>query len=232
MAKTGIIIQARMGSTRLPGKILKEINDRVLLKHIVDRLGVINDMTTVVIATSDLPGDDVVEQWCNENNVLCFRGDEQNVLSRYFKCANKYGFSHIVRMTADNPFPDVEEVANLIDFHIKNHNDFSESFSVLPIGVGCEIFTFSTLEEDMRLATLPHHFEHVDEYILENLNDYKHGVLVVPETKNHPKVRLTVDTEEDYQRAIYIAKNSKTGLANTEEAIRLAKEFEKENASK
>jgi len=227
MVKTGIIIQARMGSTRLPGKILKTINDRVLLKHIVDRLSAIADKATLVIATSDLPGDDVVEEWCKENNVLCFRGDEQNVLSRYFKCASKYGFSYIVRMTADNPFPDVEEVSNLIDFHINNHNDFSESFSVLPIGVGCEIFTFSTLEEDMRLATLPHHFEHVDEYILENLDDYKHGVLTVAENKNYPKVRLTVDTEEDYDRACFIAKNSKTGLADTEEAIRLAEEYEK-----
>ncbi len=224
--KVGIIIQARMGSTRLPGKILKTINDRVLLAHITDRLSAIKDKAKVVIATSNLPGDDVVEEWCNENNVSCFRGDEQNVLSRYYQCAARENFSHIVRMTADNPFPDVEEVANLIDFHINSHNDFSESFSVLPIGVGCEIFSFSTLEEDMRLATLPHHFEHVDEYILENLKDYKHGVLTVPEAKNRPEVRLTVDTEEDYNKACYIAKNCATGLATCEEAIALATKYE------
>lgn len=226
MAKVGIIIQARMGSTRLPGKILKVINDRVLLKHIIDRLETIKDVASVVIATSNLPGDDVVEEWCDENGVQVFRGDEQNVLSRYFQCATKYNFSHIVRMTADNPFPDVEELRKLIEYHISNHNDFSENHSVLPIGVGAEMFTYALLEEDMRLSTLPHHFEHVDEYILENLDDYKHGVLKVSEEKNHPEIRLTVDTEEDYNRAVYIASHSLTGLATTEEAIALASEFE------
>lgn len=226
MPKVGIIIQARMGSTRLPGKILKVINDRVLLKHIIDRLETIKDRATVVIATSNLPGDDVVEEWCNENGVQVFRGDEQNVLSRYFQCATKYNFSHIVRMTADNPFPDVEELRKLIEYHISNHNDFSENHSVLPMGVGAEMFTYALLEEDMRLSTLPHHFEHVDEYILENLDDYKHGVLKVSSEKNHPEIRLTVDTEEDYNRAVYIASHSLTGLATTEEAIKLASEFE------
>lgn len=224
--KTGIIIQARMGSTRLPGKILKKINDRVLLAHIIDRLAAIKDKAEVVIATSTLPGDDVVEEWCREHDVKCFRGDEQNVLSRYYECAMKNNFSYVVRMTADNPFPDVEEVASLIDFHIKEKNDFSESFSVLPIGVGCEIFSFHTLEEDMRLATLPHHFEHVDEYILENLSDYKHGVLQVSEEKNKPDVRLTVDTEDDYNKACFIAENCENGLATTLEAIALAKKYE------
>ena len=81
---TGIIIQARTGSTRLPGKILKVINDRTLLDHIIDRLKELEEKAVVVIATSTLPGDDAVEQFCKEKGVLCFRGSESNVLSRYY----------------------------------------------------------------------------------------------------------------------------------------------------
>ncbi|MCI9429498.1 MAG: NTP transferase domain-containing protein [Lachnospiraceae bacterium] len=222
---TGIIIQARCGSTRLPGKILKVIHDRTLLDHIIDRLKALQEEAVIVIATSTLPGDDRVEQFCREKGVLCFRGSESNVLSRYYECAREQGFDHIVRLTADNPFVDVEEVDRLIAFHKESGNDFSESFSQLPIGVGAEIFCFSALEEDMKRASMPHHFEHVDEYILENMDKFKTGTLRVEESKNRPDVRLTVDTQEDYEKACYIAAHSKTGLATTQEAISLCSQF-------
>ncbi len=221
----GIIIQARTGSTRLPGKILKMINDRTLLDHIIDRLKMLKTPVTVVIATTVLPGDDVVEEWCKNKGVLCFRGDENNVLSRYYECALKYSFDHIVRMTADNPFPDIEELDRLINFHIENGNGFSENFSGLPIGVGMEMFSMDTLSDDMDNASMPHHFEHVDEYVLENMNKYKTGIASVPESKHFPDIRLTVDTEDDYKKACFIASNCKTGLATTEEAIYLCSQY-------
>lgn len=222
---TGIIIQARMGSTRLPGKILKVIHDRTLLDHIIDRLKELTEEASIVIATSDLPGDDAVEQFCREKGVLCFRGSESNVLSRYYECAVKYGFSDIVRLTADNPFVDAEEVGRLIAYHKECGNEFTESFSQLPIGVGAEIFSFAALKEDMEKASMPHHFEHVDEYILDNMEKFKTGVLQVPESKHMPDVRLTVDTQEDYEKACYIAAHSRTGLAATEEAVALCSQF-------
>lgn len=222
---TGIIIQARMGSTRLPGKILKTINDRTLLDHILDRLKGLTVDARVVIATSTHAGDDVVEEYCRGRGVACFRGSEDNVLSRYYLCAKERGFDHIVRMTADNPFPDVEEISNLISYHIEQGNGFTESFSRLPIGVGAEIFSFEALSIDMEKASMPHHFEHVDEYILENMSEFKTGVLEVPPEKHFPQVRLTVDTQEDYEKACYIAAHSKTGLATTIEAIALEKEY-------
>lgn len=222
---TGIIIQARTGSTRLPGKILKPINDRTLLDHIIDRLQELKEEAVIVIATSTLPGDDSVEQFCREKGVLCFRGSESNVLSRYYECAKEQGFDHIVRLTADNPFVDVEEVDRLIAYHKACGNEFTESFSQLPIGVGAEIFSFPALEEDMAKASMPHHFEHVDEYILENMDKFKTGTLQVAESKNKPDVRLTVDTQEDYEKACYIAAHSKTGLATTEEAIALCWQY-------
>lgn len=222
---TGIIIQARTGSTRLPGKILKKINDRMLLEHIIDRLQELKSRAVVVIATSILPGDDVVEDFCKEKGVLCFRGSESNVLSRYYECAKEQGFTDIVRLTADNPFVDVEEVDRLIAYHKECGNDFTESFSVLPMGVGAEIFSFAALSEDMQKASMPHHFEHVDEYILENMDKFKTGTLTVAPEKNRPEVRLTVDTKEDYEKACFIAKKCKTGLADTVEAIALCSQY-------
>ena len=222
---TGIIIQARTGSSRLPGKILKVIHDRTLLDHIIDRLAALRAEAVVVIATSTLPGDDAVEEFCRKKGVCCFRGSESNVLSRYYECAKQYGFDHIVRLTADNPFVGVEEVDRLIRYHTENGNDFTESFSQLPIGVGAEIFSFPALKTDMERASMPHHFEHVDEYILENMESFRTGTLPVAEQKNRPALRLTVDTQEDYEKACYIAAHSRSGLADTQEAIALCLQY-------
>ena len=127
----GIIIQARMGSHRLPGKILKDFDGKTLLGHIIYRLSYLQFPVKIVIATSNSKQDDPVEFFCRKEGILCFRGSEHNVLKRYYECAVAYGFQNIVRMTGDNPFCDVEELDKLIEYHLKMKNDFSENFSVL-----------------------------------------------------------------------------------------------------
>ncbi len=164
----GIILQARMGSTRLPGKILKTIGRKSILEHIFFRLSYLEHQVLLVVATSDCSKDDVVEKYCLDRKVQCFRGSENNVLDRYYRCAQKYFFKNIVRMTADNPFTDMEELDRLIDLHIENRNDYSHSFGVMPLGVGVEIFTFSALERSHREGTAPNHIEHVNEYMQEH----------------------------------------------------------------
>ena len=131
----------------------------------------------------------------------------------------------IVRMTGDNPFPDIEELDRLIEFHKKNHMDFSENFSVLPIGVGMEIMSYRALKDSYLHATLPKHFEHADEYILDYLDQYKHGTLEVPTTKNKPEVRLTVDTSMDYDKACFILKMAKGSYVTTEDAIAYSNQY-------
>lgn len=222
---TGIIIQARMGSTRLPGKILKDFCGKSLLEHIIFRLAALKKPAHVVIATSNLEQDDVVQNFCEQHLITCFRGDEQNVLKRYYDCALKYGFDNIVRMTGDNPFPDIEELDRLIEFHISNNNDYSECFSVLPIGVGMEIFGFNALKVSMEKSTMPHHFEHVDEYILENTNLFRTGTLSAVSSKNKNDIRLTVDTQEDYDKVCYIIKSSTNEYITTEEAIKICLQY-------
>jgi spore coat polysaccharide biosynthesis protein SpsF len=224
-AKLGIIIQARMGSTRLAGKIMLRLGSKPLLEHILHRLSLLRHRARTVIATTFKPQDDIVEAFCKEKGIEFFRGSESNVLKRYYLCAKAYGFDTIVRLTGDNPFVDVEELDRLIEMHTDSKSDFSHSFRSLPVGVGAEIFKFSALERSFSEAKSPHHLEHVDEYLLENPWLFKTTELTVTGPKNRPKVRLTVDTEEDYRRACFIVEHAKTDPVTTEEAIRLCSQF-------
>jgi spore coat polysaccharide biosynthesis protein SpsF len=221
----GIIIQARMNSSRCPGKILKMIHDKTLLEHIMLRLSYLRHQARVVIATTDSASDDIVETYCKKNGIACFRGSEANVLERYYLCAKAYGMNPIVRLTGDNPFVDVEELDRLIEMRTNSKSDFSHSFKSLPVGVGAEMFTFAALEQSFLEAKAPHHLEHVDEYLLENPRRFKTTELTVTGPKNRPDVRLTVDTETDYRRACFIVEHAKTDPVTTEEAIRLCSQF-------
>ena len=221
----GLILQARLGSTRLPGKILKPLNSHSLLEHIVLRLAKLKHDAILVIATVDNQENNKVEVLSRRLGVACFRGSEKNVLERYYLCARKYGFTHIVRLTGDNPFTDIEELDNLIELHLEKGSDFSHSLSSLPIGVGAGIFTFAALEKSYHEAKLPHYLEHVDEYVLEHPGIFKISVLEVPPAKHYPDVRLTVDTEEDYQKARFIMTHASSLHLSTEEAISLCTHY-------
>ena len=221
----GMILQARMGSSRLPGKILKIIGDKTLLGHIFYRVSFLKHPVKLVLATSNKPGDNIVEEFCQKNGVECFRGSENHVLERYYLCSKKYGFDNIIRITGDNPFPDIEEIDRLIDLHIISGADYSQSSMSLPVGTGAEIFTFNALEKSYLEGKKQNHIEHVNEYIQENPEIFKISLLAVPDVKNRPDIRLTIDTEEDYNRACFIVNNSKNEYITTEEAISLCSQF-------
>jgi len=214
-----------MGSTRLPGKVLKPIAGRSLLAHVVGRLEMLNHAHKAVVATSDLAADDTIAAWCRQEGAACFRGSEQDVLARYDGAAEAFGLDPVIRLTADNPFTDMEELDRLIELHHAQGNDFSHSFAALPIGVGAEIFSRTALAHSARDGHAPHHREHVDEYMIENPQIFRTGILAVEGAKNRPDLRLTVDTEEDYRRACFIADLVADKWATTEEAITLCSRF-------
>lgn len=217
----GVIIQARMGSTRLPGKVLKPIAGKALLDHVLGRLSLLACPIRVVVATSDLPQDDAIAQHCLTRDVPVFRGSEADVLDRYYQCARENRFEHIVRLTADNPFTDMGELRRLIEQHLTQHNDYTHSFGSMPLGVGAEIFSFAALEKSAREGHAPNHREHVNEYVQEHPDVFKIGVLEIPVAKRRPDLRLTVDTEDDYQRACAMAEHAPDRWVGTEEAIQL-----------
>ena len=214
-----------MGSTRLPGKILKNIGSKNLLEHILFRLKVLQNKSTIIIATTDLEKDDIVSSFCSTHNISCFRGSEDDVLQRYYLCAKQNDFDHVVRLTGDNPFTDIEELDNLINLHISSKSDYSRSFSSLPKGVGAEIFTMKALEESYLKSHKENHKEHVNEYIEENESCFKISELKTDTQKNRPQISLTVDTEDDYNKACYIVNNSKQEYINTKEAINLCLQY-------
>ncbi len=224
----GVILQARMGSQRLPGKVLKNIGDKPLLAHIVSRVRQRAPHVGFVVATSTMSRDDVIAAFCESNKTDCFRGSEENVLERYVQCMETYGFTQVVRLTGDNPFPDIDEMNCLIDFHLKQDLQYSENLSVLPEGVGMEIMSADALRESLEKSYLPKHFEHVDEYILDNLEQFRHGTCDTIPDKYFHDVRLTVDTSEDLQCARYIVEHSQGAYITTELAIRLRRQYEEE----
>lgn len=210
-----------MGSTRLPGKILRPIGNRLLLEHVLHRLSFLAHPATVVVATTEAARDNVVAEFCERTNVACFRGSENDVLARYYHCARRWRFDQIVRLTADNPFTDIEELDRLLDLHAATNSDFSHSFTTLPVGVGAEVFSYDALEASFLEGHATYHREHVDEFLLENGARFKTSVLAAPAAKNRPDVRLTVDTEEDLRRACFIVEYAASDPINTIEAIEL-----------
>jgi spore coat polysaccharide biosynthesis protein SpsF len=214
-----------MGSTRLPEKVLKKIQDKNLLEHILFRLSKLEHSVQVVIATSILEKDDAIEFFCKKSNIRFFRGSESNVLERYYMCAKENNFKQIVRLTGDNPFLDVEELDNLIELHIKTNADYSRSFASLPKGVGAEIFTFEALELSYKNGFKENHIEHVNEYIEENEDKFKIEELEVKGEKNRPDCSLTVDTKEDYKKACFIVENAKDEYITTQKAIELCLQY-------
>lgn len=225
MTSVGLVVQARMGSTRLPGKVLRPVGHLPLLGHVIGRLSLLPGCWPVVVATSTDVRDEVIVAWCRQARVAIYRGSENDVLDRYVQCARASDFAHVVRLTADNPFTDVTELGRLVQYHLAGGFDYTHSFGMMPLGVGAEIFTRTALDRSHAEGLEPHHREHVNEYIQEHPESFRIGVLEVPVYKRAPNLRLTVDTEEDWRRADTLARHSQERWLGTQEAITLCSSF-------
>ena len=215
--KVGVILQARMGSMRLPGKVLKPLLGRPMLEWILIRLGRMKNVVETCVATSSAPGDRVLIDFLKENGIPYFVGSETDVLDRYYQCAKARKYAHVVRATADNPFVDPDAGDDLVDLHFTRKTDYANSFpeqgSGFPKGTGLEIFSFAALETSWRKGHAPHHREHVNEFILENLSQFKHCILEAGADKRAPNISLTVDLPDEFVLAerIYREYFSATG---------------------
>tara|TARA_Y100000996_G_C22448341_1_gene612719 strand:- start:149 stop:835 length:687 start_codon:yes stop_codon:yes gene_type:complete len=198
--KDGFIIQARMGSERLPGKSLKKINNIPILVKIIrslKRKKKFKDIL-IIVATTNLKIDDIIVKLSLKENVTIFRGSSNNVLERYFLAAKKYRLRNIIRLTSDNPFVDTLFLEKLIQIHLKNKNDYTSSKETLPIGMGAEILTFGSLKKAYKFSTSKKDKEHVCDYILDNNKKFKiQNLKFKISSKKIKKLRLTVDTQKD-----------------------------------
>lgn len=220
--RIGVVLQARMGSSRLPGKVMRVLAGQPMLGHILDRLQRAVRPDLLIVATSDLPADAPVVKFASARGLPVFRGSEADVLDRYYQTSRAFELDHVVRATADNPFVDPEELDRLVAHHLATQADYTHAFGQLPIGVGVECFTMDALARSWQEGHAPHHREHVNEYIPEHPDRFRIEELDVPADKRASDLRLTVDTPEDFARAEALYGAVPPGmLPSTQDAIRL-----------
>ena len=204
----GCIIQARMGSSRLPGKVMKPLDgENPLLYSIIDQLKNCELIDVIVVATTNLDEDDIIVKYLKKIGVKYHRGSSEDVLDRYYQCAKKFSFSAIVRIPADKPFIDPEFVDSIIKKFRIEHFDYISTFlpPTFPIGSEVEIFSFDCLEKTWKNANLPSEREHVTPYIYNNKNKFK--ILNIKNDKDESNLRWAVDRKEDYELALKIVTN-------------------------
>lgn len=170
------IIQARMASTRLPGKVLAEVNGRPLLSLLLDRLQAVPEINHIVVATTENQTDDILVEWLDKENVDFYRGNSEDVLERFYLCSLKYNPDLIVRVTADDPLKDPGLISEAIGYFSKEDkldycsNTLRPSY---PEGLDIEVFRFEALKYSYFHATLPSEREHVTPYIWKNTSLFR-----------------------------------------------------------
>jgi spore coat polysaccharide biosynthesis protein SpsF (cytidylyltransferase family) len=167
MKGTFAIIQARMGSTRLPGKILKPLLSTPMLARMLERVKRAKKLDAIIVATTDKPEDDATAELAKKYGVKVFRGSEHDVLDRFYRAAREAGADIVLRLTGDCPLMDPEVIDRVIAHFQETRGaiDYCGTPSNYPEGLDIEIFNFSALEEAVRFATLPSEREHVTPYI-------------------------------------------------------------------
>jgi spore coat polysaccharide biosynthesis protein SpsF len=199
--ETALIVQARMTSTRLPGKVLKEVLGRPLLDYQVERLRRVRLQDGLIIATTVNTTDEPLVAFCEERKIPYYRGSEDDVLARYLEAAETFDVANIVRITSDCPLIDPEIVDRVIGTFFNNRENTDYVANTLertfPRGLDCEIFSSDLLREIDKLATDSSEREHVTSYIYKHLEKYR--LMNVAGEEDLSRYRWTVDTAEDFE---------------------------------
>lgn len=193
------ILQARMSSSRLPGKVLKEIMGKPMLELQIERILRSKQIDKLVVATSDCKEDDAIESLCKKLLLDCYRGSLNNVLDRFYNAALQYIPNHIVRLTGDCPLTDPEVIDDLIRFYLDGDYDYANNCSnpMLPDGLDAEIFSFAALKKAWEVPTNSLQQEHVTLYFEDNPQIFQTAVLTYH--YDHSHLRWTVDEPQDFE---------------------------------
>lgn len=205
------IIQARMSSSRLPGKVLKEAGGRALLERMVERVQKSKLVDETWVATTVDPSDDELAAFCGSHGLKYFRGNLMDVLDRYYQAALHAHADIIVRLTGDCPFIDADLIDKTISALLENQADFACNRlppplkRTYPIGLDVEVCTFAALERAWKEAKEKHEREHVMPYLYEQEGRFK--VVKIDHSQDLGELRWTVDTPQDLEfvRAVYTA---------------------------
>lgn len=199
------IIQARMGSTRLPGKVLVDLEGETVLARVIARLRRSRLIDELLVATSAMPADDAIVRACADLSVACFRGDESDVLDRYYRAAQSAKADVVVRITSDCPLIDPEITDKTTAAFLDKRPDYASNVLVrtYPRGLDTEIIACQALAKVWEIARQPYEREHVTPYFYEHPREFK--ILSVTGDSDYSSYRWTLDTPEDLEllRAVY-----------------------------
>lgn len=192
------IIQARLGSSRLPGKVLLPLAGKPILAWVIDGARAIHGIDNVVVATTSSPSDDAVADWCETNGILFHRGPEDDVLKRFHEAALRFKADVVMRLTADCPLLDPAVCGQVLMLFKRTLADYAASCNPpsWPDGLDCEVFTFAALDAADKAATRPSDREHVTPFIRNNRYRFKVESLIAP-LPGLTSERWTVDYPED-----------------------------------
>ncbi len=197
----GAIIQARMGSSRLPGKVMMSLADRPLLFHVVERIKYSKKISSIILATSSKKQDEPLVKLAKSLGITSYVGSELDVLKRYYCAASSNSFDLIVRICADCPLVDPIEIDKMVELHMNSSCDYTDNKhdEGPPIGIGAEIISYPALEKAHKESKDYYYREHVTTYIKDNPDLFKICHLDAPVNKVNNRLRLVVDYPQDYE---------------------------------
>jgi len=195
------ILQARTGSSRLPGKVLRKIKGKTLLELYLDRVKHSRLIDKIVVATTTKPSDNVIEELAKKLGFDCFRGSENDLLDRFWQCAKKYKADVVVRLTSDNIFVDYQVLDRAIKIFIENQVDFVTNHfePTYPEGLDVEVYSIGALERSWQEAQLLSEREHVFPYIQNHQSQFK--IINFGQEPDYSHLRWTIDYECDFEMA-------------------------------
>lgn len=193
-------IEARMGSSRLPGKVLMSAHNEPMLMHLVRRLRAVTAIDEVVIATTNNPADQVIVDFASSADVKYYRGSEDDVFKRVIEAGEKYGADVLVQITGDCPVIDPDLVDQTISTFFHNDVDYASNSIVrsYPIGMDTQVISMPVLKASYQLTDDPLDREHVSRYLWQRPDQYKFAHLVAPPSLCWPDLRLVLDELDDY----------------------------------
>ena len=220
----GCIIQARMGSSRLPGKVIQKVdNNYTVIDYVIKQLKSSKKIEKILVATTNLTEDDVICEHLASQKIEFFRGSSEDVLDRYYQCAREFSIDIIVRITADNPLIDPNIVDLVVDEYKNQKCDFATNtiHRTFPYGTEVEVFSFEILEKAWKNAKKPSEREHVTPFIKDPNNGFILINTKYQEDLSH--LRYTVDRIEDLKLVKEIVKNIPTRPILIQDVIELYK---------
>ena len=197
------IFQARLSSTRLPRKLLLKLVDRPLLSHVIERIKCAKQVSRIIVATTAKDIDDPICELLDNLSIPYYRGNEDDVLDRFYQASRIYGVNHILRVTPDDPFKDPDIIDRVAQVYINSDGAYDYISNILtpsfPDGLDVEIFSFKALEKAWKEANLPSEREHVTPYLWKNPEIFK--VCNIENSQDQSSHRWTIDRKKDFEFA-------------------------------